>query len=418
MRRALRSGQVLLLPLTLAVWHLGAADTPSSPTEAPAPEAVEEALERESEAGEDPLSQRRTDLVERPADWAEEPNGVSLYGSVRIRYSYSDVDSYWGDGGTRAGLDGRYQYRPRQWLHGRLEIGINLADALDQIVNRKGRGSDYEIGSNASLRILYLGIETPRHVTTFGKNWSAFYQVADFTDRFESFGGSASGAYNAGTDGGPTGTGRADEVLQGRFTLGQGTLIGDRNPVTVNLQVQYGQDIPQLEEETYGVALGLSALSKPTEKLTVGIAYNHAEVDAETRDSATGSGLDGDAQAALLGARWVDERWSAGFVLSRLKNHETSDAGVYFDGTGSELFVAANLAGPWWVVGGWNTLEPDNDQNRAGSYRIRYGVLGLRYTFDRFRQMLYVEVRLDDSRSTGGDETGNIYTAGVRWDLP
>ena len=51
-------------------------------------------------------------------------------------------------------------------------------------------------------------------------------------------------------------------------------------------------------------------------------------------------------------------------------------------------------------------------------YRLRYGVLGLRYSFDKFREMVYSEIRLDDSLSVDGTRPGNTYTVGVRWDVP
>ena len=52
-----------------------------------------------------------------------------------------------------------------------------------------------------------------------GKNWSAYYQVGGWTDRMQGAGGAALGVYNAQTDGGPTGTGRADTTLQTRLTI-------------------------------------------------------------------------------------------------------------------------------------------------------------------------------------------------------
>ena len=100
------------------------------------------------------------------------------------------------------------------------------------------------------------------------------------------------------------------------------------------------------------------------------------------------------------------------------ENHETTDEGLYFDGWGWEVFSSYKLYKKWWVVGGWNVLEPYKDQLLAKEYRIRYAVLGLRYTFDAFHQMLYTEIRLDDSQSADGVRVGNIYTVGVRWDLP
>ena len=105
-------------------------------------------------------------------------------------------------------------------------------------------------------------------------------------------------------------------------------------------------------------------------------------------------------------------------TISRLKNQETTGAGNYFDGWGWEFFGSYNFSNRWWVVGGWNALEPDSKQPLTGDYRLRYGVLGIRYTFDKFRKMIYTETRLDNSLSTDGTRLGNIYTLGIRWDVP
>lgn len=64
------------------------------------------------------------------------------------------------------------------------------------------------------LRLAFVGFEGPQGRVSFGKQWSTYYDVAVFTDQAPFFGGSASGTYNAGTDGGVSGTGRANQALQ------------------------------------------------------------------------------------------------------------------------------------------------------------------------------------------------------------
>ena len=104
--------------------------------------------------------------------------------------------------------------------------------------------------------------------------------------------------------------------------------------------------------------------------------------------------------------------------MARLENHETTNEGVYFDGWGWEVYGNYRLTGPLWLVAGWNLLEPDSGEGQAGDYRLHYGVLGLWYSFREFRQMIYFEARIDDSRNADGEKPGSVYTVGVRWDLP
>jgi hypothetical protein len=116
--------------------------------------------------------------------------------------------------------------------------------------------------------------------------------------------------------------------------------------------------------------------------------------------------------------RWFSDKWYLATTVARLRNHETTDEDVYFDGWGWEVYGQYNLHKRWWAVGGWNILEPDSDQTQAGDANTRYGVLGVRYSFKKFQKMLYANARLDSSRLADGSPIDNTYTLGVRWDLP
>lgn len=69
-------------------------------------------------------------------------------------------------------------------------------------------------------------------------------------------------------------------------------------------------------------------------------------------------------------------------------------------------------------MGDWNRLEPDSSETQAGDVSIDYGVIGVRYSFDGFRQMIFANARLENSAAQDGLELGNVHTIGVRWDIP
>jgi hypothetical protein len=261
-----------------------------------------------------------------------------------------------------------------------------------------------------------VGIDAPVVSAVVGKNWSTYYKVGHFTDRYMGVGGNASGIFNAQTDGGPTGTGRADRTIQSQLSL---DLMPKKwfKPFKLNVQVQHGNSIPFGGSANYGTAVGLSAVMTMQNNFTLGVAYNQAEIDFSADPSLRNIGLSGDARAALVGMRAFGDRWYAGFVLSRLENHETTDDGIYFEGWGSEFYGEYRLYNRIWLVGGYNVLEPDSDQVQAQDYRIKYAVAGLRYTFDKFRHMIFANIRFDDSVNADGTQGSNIYTIGVRWDL-
>ena len=111
-------------------------------------------------------------------------------------------------------------------------------------------------------------------------------------------------------------------------------------------------------------------------------------------DALREAGIDGDARALVLGARWFDDNWYLASVASRLDNHEATDEGNYFDAWGWEVYGQYRLSGNWWVTGRWNLLRPDDDRDQAGDYRIRFGVLGLRYALKDFDRYLYANLQM------------------------
>ena len=381
-------------------------------------QTTKEVRARELEAEEDPLAREQSNLVESPEEAIAQPDELSLYGSVRIRYRDAGAGTFWGDGGTRFGLSGRWQFKPATWLIGRGEAGVNLLDTADLVFNRGDRPPGSKIGDEIFQRLLYLGVETPDANVTVGKNWSTYYRVSSFTDRFQGTGASASGTFNAGTDGGYTGTGRADLVLQTRGVLGRLNPESILKPLNLNFQIQHGRPIPKIDGFNYKTTIGLSSVLETKQGVAVGIAYNYANIDSADLPALSAFGIDGDATAAIAGARWFSDDWYIGTVVSRLKNHETTAKDIYFDGTGWEVYSQYNLHKRWWAVGGWNNLRPDSREVQAGDYNVDYGVVGLRYSFQRFRQMIFANVRLESSTRQDGQEFGNVYTIGVRWDLP
>lgn len=376
----------------------------------------EQARKRESDSSEDPLKKRQAEKVDQPDEWSDEPSGYNVYGSARLRYRKAGGETVLGDGGSRIGLNGTWQYRPRSWLLGRVEAGFNLLDTLDALFSPGSRADDGS-GSLMFPRLYYIGWETPDQIATVGKNWSTYYQVTGFTDLFDSTGGSASGTYNAQTDGGPTGTGRADAVLQTRVTVDWFPESLHVKPFDMNVQAQYGRKIPQVVDGKYGLTLGLSAVFKTREDMEAGFAYNFADVRDERNPELAAAGIRGDAQAIAFGLRQIRDRWYLATTVTRMMNHETTDQKRYFNGWGWEVYGRYRLFGKFWAVGGLNWLKPDGRQPQVGLYRLKYGVLGLRYSIKEFQRLVFLEARFDKSRETDGTQIGDSVTVGVRWNF-
>jgi predicted porin len=382
---------------------------------APAVEAKKEKARGEVESeGEEPRIERE-EVVEKTV--VEQPYSGRIYGSLRLRYRSTAEGSILGDAGSRIGLEGEYRTAEESWLYARVEAGFNVLDELDTLLSPGGGAGEGQQGDSFFPRLYTVGIDTPVIVASYGKSWSSYYKISNFTDRFDSAGSSAVGTFNANTDGGSTGTGRADNVLQ---TLAFIDFMPEKwrvKPFNLNIQVQSSQPIPGVESVDYRYAFGLSAVLDSRDDYSLGVAYNRARVDDLDNPAVQAAGIEGDAEAFLVGARWFDEQHYIGFTVARLWNHEATDEGTYFIGLGSELYARYRLIKSYWLVGGYNWLVPDDDQVQAGEYELRYGIVGLRYSIDEFNRLAYAEWRLDSTTSETGEKIGNIFTIGVRWDF-
>jgi len=382
----------------------------------PSPEQ-EVARERERGAEEDPLAQQQLDNLEHPEEVAAKPDELNAYFSARLNHRWIEGNGLWGDTGSRMGVKGRWQVKPASWLFGGVEAGVNLLSKASLLFQPGSQPPEISDGDSIFPRLHYLGYESPKVMAVVGKSWSSYYQIASFTDRFATVGGDASGSFNAGTDGGKTGTGRADNVLQLRNSIDFFPAAYIK-PFSLNIQLQNNEPIPAVNGARYGISIGISAILQTQKDYTIGFAYNRARIDDKNNPNIINAGIRGDAEALLIGTRWFDDNWYIGGIISRLKNHETTNEKIYFNGTGMELFGQYQIANDVWGMLGWNYLKPDSGQTRAGDYLIKASIIGLRYTLDDFRRMVFVEARLDNSLSAQGIPARDSISVGVRWDWP
>lgn len=372
----------------------------------------------------DPESARRfVTPFERRGDAevkTEEPL-LRLYGSVRIHaiengteFSNDDQGSGFsvGDGGSRVGARLQRTLGEGTNFFGRVEGGFNI---LDVFSSNASSGEDNQ-GHALNPRLYYVGIDSPYVFASFGKNWSTYYKIAGMTDRFAVFGGNTAGAFNAGTDGGASGTGRADEVLQTRLYLDifKGLRI---KPFNLNLQYQRSQPIPQVADVNFGNQFGASAWFDTEAGWGFGVAYNLSRIEDRKAPEIVAAGLDGNDQALAASTRWSGDHWYASLVWSRQDNHAINDQNLYVDGNGVELYAQWEFRDRWWLVAGGNWFMADDRDPQAGLYEVDKKIIGLRRTIDSFNRMFYLEYQLNDGSSFAGERNANELTVGIRWDF-
>lgn len=330
---------------------------------------------------------------------------VEFYVSARVVAGSQGDGLSARDNASRVGLFAAKDFARVYTLFARVEIGVNIVDAFDRILNPKANAPDG--AGDVFARLSYLGVETPFGAFTVGKQWSAYWPVAAFTDRFAFSGGLSNAVFNAGTDGGGTGTGRAQSAF--KYTVeGKGT--------SFRFQWQPGgQRIPVVEEDEYGYGLGSSVVYEWDSRLSLGAAFNYASIGALSTELEL-AGLAGDAQAVLLGAMYRDEPFYVAVNFVDHENHDTDDQELYIDGRGFEIYARYALRPKWRIVGGFNYLDATR-QRPGGRYNLRVGLLSVQYSLrdESFRDTIYAEYILDDSLRSDGTGYPNGFVVGVRF---
>lgn len=98
------------------------------------------------------------------------------------------------------------------------------------------------------------------------------------------------------------------KVLQTRWFIDFFPDTWDIKSFNLNLQVQHGEPIPDIENAYYGTAYGISAILNAKNGYTFGIANNNANVHDKSNPGISNTGIDGNAEALILGG--------AGMVIS------------------------------------------------------------------------------------------------------
>lgn len=313
---------------------------------------------------------------------------IKVYGSFRFLSALdSDGISELQDNLSRVGLKGSVPWgNTRASVFALAEVGIRLIKNDTRVLFGGDPGNSVgQANSVFSSRLGIIGVEAPFGTIAWGKQYSTYYDVGGWTDQFLAWGTEAQGSFPAGTDGGVSGTGRADQCFRYRTPP---------HPLKLSLQVQ-NRDITSRAHhgaDTWGASL----LWDLPGGFSLGAAYN--EVRDGVPDPDATQPKEGD-RASIAGFKFARGKWYAAAVYSRFFNHETDDRGTWYSGSGAELFVDCQVAANWHVYGGLNWKEPD--ESYRGLYRMRYLDFGFRYTFYG-SSFIFVEVKPEDSRNADG----------------
>jgi predicted porin len=328
---------------------------------------------------------------------------IEAYGSLRLASVVNtDGVSDIRNNSSRLGLRGEKALGADLTAFARLEVGVNLVANDRTILETGDPGAPIGQGSQAfSSRLGFIGLATRLGSVSWGKQWSPYYDVAEFTDQFQLFSGAANGAFGAGTDGGLAGTGRAERAVQYRERFG---------PVSVGLQVQNRATSPN--DQSWLDTWGGSVVIGEREGFAAAAAYNQVR-DGVERPNPNQPQL-GD-EAALFGVRYRSAGWYGAVTFSILTQHEVDDLGRRFDGHGVEVAFVRDLGDRAWLELGFNNLQPESDH--PGQYRVRFGVSNVVYQFGNASRV-FAGVKFDGGRASDGTPRPRaIFAGGLRYNF-
>ncbi|GGA94053.1 porin [Agarivorans gilvus] len=259
------------------------------------------------------------------------------------------------------------------WVAGaQLEWGFNSVEKSDPLFNNRLGNIYFQSDSGGSIRI--------------GKQWSAYYDVAVWTDQFWKFGGDASGTYDGRNGGDESGMGRADDAITYRNSFG-GFNLG--------LQYQFENDDSARDygyqvSGTYGFDFGLS----------LGLAYAESAYNSNNINY-VGDASQDTAESWLLGLVYDSDGVYVAGSYGEYKNLSSFFSDVADKATGLELIAMYNMQGGLYhVYGGYNDLE---DKTEGSQGELSYALLGFGWHPNQVLVALEYKFGLDYKDALGND---------------
>ncbi|HEU5075691.1 MAG TPA: porin [Polyangiaceae bacterium] len=347
---------------------------------------------------------------ERPLWLDELAHRVDLYGRFSGHLAFTDDDMYFANNGSRFGIKAEQRLENGFRLIGQGEWKVNLGqgDTRYNVSENPDTGLatiDTSTKDAIGTRLGFVGMHFGEYGTlTLGKQWGVYYDVSEWTDRYAVFGARGSSTYNAGTDGGQTGEGRANDAVAYRVALG---------PLRLGAQAQFLDTRDRVVDGLSG-----SLVYEVCDGFAIGVAYSHAFLDFD--ESIVG--YDGGAAQALTGGiNFDDGRWMISALDTWTRNHEfvLSDAAtVAYDTLGAEVLMGYRIGGVLMPYGGIDFAIPRQIDTRFvdPDYGTRDVLGGIRWLFDpKAGSFVYLEGRTGQTRDTAGARAEDMVTLGIRF---
>ena len=219
-------------------------------------------------------------------------------------------------------------------------------------------------------RLGYVGLKNEQLGSlTFGKQWSTYFMISEYTDQFAVVGGDATGTY--GAYGESLGTSRADDAIQYNFSsmglnISAQAQLGKRE-LMANAQTVVKRDNSYAIAASYDLPMGLS----------FGAAYNQAKVKGTDKVAGTSSSVNH--KSAVFGAKFEADAIYGAVTYTKLKNTEPHDYLKAIEkADGIEVYASYKLNDMIKFETGYNQLKDKSDAKGKGE--LKYFPIAAVYT--------------------------------------
>ena len=338
------------------------------------------------------------------------------YGSLRNIVSITDQGAEVQDDASRVGIN--FTTTGPVKLFATTEWGVNLVQSETSLNAGATTASGFGTVNTVTqpvfgARLGFIGVDTGKFGRlSFGKQNSTHYDVTDYTtDRFNVFGGQSTATYVANTDGGQSGTGRADQTILYHLTFAKIFDFGAQGQLRTANTIQAFN------------GFGFSLQAQVLPGLEIGGAYNKTYFSpADTELFFHGGGT----EYWALGAKgaWRNLEWGAVWVKQTngdLASVPDPNGGpvpiaVGFSASGVELFSKFKF-GNATLIGGFDDYIPrDLSPLINPNFKTRYAIIGAEYHFSPSGYVFF-ESRLGDTINAEGLGGFDAAAIGFRYDF-
>ncbi|RKN81379.1 porin [Ulvibacterium marinum] len=354
--------------------------------------------------------QAQTDTVKKDSgvDWIDAiTSRVTPYGSLRIGAGFAEEGEIGiSNNAPRIGIKVKHALSPNEAdnfnVIGGIEFGLNLVSRDETVEFAVDPGAGIaQVGDAVFARLGYAGFSYKDLEFTFGKQNSVYYQLgANQVDKFSAFGGAAIGVWNI-SDGGVSGTGRANQLLKVSYA-NSGLKIGVQGQAR-NISVN------SKSLDTYGLGASYTIGG-----FAVGLGYNKVLDGVE--DPLPNQAKDGD-EAFVTSASYEKDRFSVAASYANLKQHQRL-GDTFYDATGIEFYLGYIFSKNkrWKAATGFNYLTPDSEAG-LGDFNNAFAIGEVSYAFKKGSK-LFAAAKIDQSEDTTGDRRNqSVFGIGVKFDF-